>query len=1641
MCSIPGLPTPGSEVTVDINRVNPNPKCGLMELWVHMNVGRKHAYQQMNEHIQLPQRLFCGSEGEAGDLCLVCISAKWHRARIVSIQDEACHVFLIDQGRPHVSGWDALAWDQSDCFLLPPEIESCILANIIALEENWPEKAANFLRSLPGKTMSGVVQHVLMPDRTILLDVPFISKQMCTLGAARKLPVEEFRDVLLKCLHPPKENSPITCNVTQMSLNNGVPLDNTNQYFYPELLCGVFETVIVTEVIDPHKVFCKLLIYSQALKTLSEEMQLYYDKFSDPREEKPKTCGEPCATRGENYKWHRSLLKQNIRNGDALVEVMHVDEGKTEFVPVGCIIPLQKKFLRMPVVTYRFSLYGVVGGGTGWMENHIKYLKSLLLNNTFVVRLEKHRTCDDAYIVTLYNTNGTCMNTCFLEKAELFLATTTERPLDIQIEPPSALNTEDEPGVDFLNLVDVDDRLEKETLASAKNGPVDNQQDSGPSDRDDSEHPQPLLLTSKDCLTSEVKHVHQDDLLCVGSTVNVKVSCIQGPHKFWCQKTENEETLRVLMEGLQDQYASIHPPSIVESPCVARNPDNGMWYRAKIITSGHFVEVDVHFLDYGATQRVPLRDVCHIDPAFLQLDVHAFQCRLDNPNTPSDSPWNNTASLEFQKFVESGKSEIKCTIKDIISDEEGQLVNVVDLEMSAQSACKLLAQKCTQALPVVPVNTYSYFTYNMQVGRKEKVWVTSSESVHHFFCQLNRNYHLFEEVKAEVKKVIGKSQCGDRDPIGINTACLARYTDKEWYRGQVVKMSPNPEVLFVDYGDTLSVNESDILPLSASASVVKSVPVLAIPLGLFGVPVDVPEEVNQWFADHAIGTNLTIFVAATSDGGKLLVELFEGLLNINVMVREKMVNAKQQAMTERIVPASQEVPKEAALQDTNFLREELVFVSKPQEMVEQNKQQRSNGTQQPNTTLATTLKSDPQKTLGDELLNSTIHKEEMLQTSQPNTAVTQNCPPECPERLNSFTYKMPNVSPYCTEVYASCIAGPNYFWCQFANTEDLNAVSTLAQTVGESLQVTTPPEILNPGCPCLALFSDDSQWYRAQVVRRTNNMVSVLFVDFGNESEIEIKYVRSLPMSLIEYAPQAFLCSLDGFDESKGSWDDQVYDDIYTLLVDRPLRVTMLKVQEHSELSLPQHLVKIECGNTNVNEAMQKYWKANIFTESEIERAQEATPPKPIESNVIPINENARTCSYKHPNVTLNKMEEVYASCIVEPNFFWCQFTNTDDLDKVVSLAQEEGRAELDLTFSETFGPSTLCLALFSTDNQWYRALITSKEGNRVHVVFIDYGNEADLAHQNVRPLPQSLQDFAPQAFLCTLNGFNDSKGSWEDNAYDDFYNLLVDKPLRVTVSHVKDHPETELPYHAVEVECEGVSVNAAMQKYWKPTTGGHLTTPTGESSRNGPRQTSTPTVNVNVATYKKPDISKNEPEVVYASCLVDPNFFWCQFGNTQVLEQLSALAQEAGQAKPDENFPESLLPGSPCLAVYPMDHNWYRAQVISRVDDNFHVVFIDYGNNSHVNTKDVRPLAPGLLEFAPQAFLCSLNRFEAAKGSWDKGACKEFFSLLADKPLKVTVFHVEDIAKIALPQYAVEVECEGVNVNEIMEKYCNKKG
>ncbi|CDQ67464.1 unnamed protein product [Oncorhynchus mykiss] len=1394
MCSIPGLPIPGSQVTVLITRVNLNPICSLVELWGNFDQERQHAYQQMRRGVQIPRQRFCESEGNPGDLCLAHLNVTWHRARIISRHGHHYNVFLIDEGRAHVATNNTLAWGQNDCFLLPPEVEFCVLANVSPLshENKWTPTASDFLESLCGKTVNGMVQDVLMPDRTVLLYIPIINKHMYEVGFARKLPSDKFKQLVLSSLNFPKsqvsstETLPPT--VSHKRTDAGREIEKFQQFFYPELLTDFIETVEVTEVINPQRIFCKLSIFSQELKKLSEQINEYYEGRSTFCKARRTASGAPCAVRGSNGKWYRSLLQQDI-GSESAVEVLLVDNGKTDFVHVADIRPLAAKFFRMPVVTYVCSLHGIEDRGIGWTVDEIKYLKYVLLHKTVIAKFEYHNLSEGINCVTLYGDDNININKLFGVKERCLLESERPRPRDIQ----------------------------------------------------NSVHP----LTTPH-FPSATETVLNEHWFQVGITLEVKVSCIESPAKFWCQMAQE-----------------IKAPAPLKSP----------------------------------------------------------------------------------------------------------------------------------PLSSAPPDTENFSLHNIEVGGKEKVWITSAKSVAHFYGQLERNSHVNDKLTKDLQHFCHQPLQSTNCSQSLETVCFAKYTDNQWYRGQIKATHPTLEVHFVDYGDTVTLSQSDILPCPVEAVSLMSVPVQAVPFGLFAVAKD--------------------------SGGKLLVELYDGTTHINEMVREKLKEARP--------------GKEIILVQSPSLSSKLSTTSRCTDQFQ---------------TKCNLPECVPMPTSQDWAARGTVIK-------HISTAM--------------YLPSRPLKPGLVTEVYVSHCNSHSSFFIQLTKDED-DIFSLVEKLNGSQSSCDATPVDLNElqlgdlvnADPCLAFFAEDNQWYRAQIIHKTNDLFTVLFVDYGNESEVDLKAIRSIPPPLLESAPQAFLCSLAGVEHPEGAWDNNTVDEFYQRIVDKPLKVTVQKMNNNLESLPPQYQVKVECEEHVINDLMRSYLHcSNLHVHSKTECAdelfssdmtisnetmnrseykcltQEITPK--LNSTEVPVMDRSPSTTQCSGDTlaSVPKLEtlpkrsikpgwvaDVYVSQCNSPSSFFVQLVEDEkylfSLVESLNSDQSDGVALKNVANPQ---PGDLVNSEFPDDCSWYRAVILETNGeDKINVQYIDFGNEASISTLKVCRLDTQFLEHPRFSIHCSLSGLADTKYKGLEQEISCQFKKVAgaDSARKWECKFIKDTGSTWEVY-SLNMCCS--AGDSTLLDRQSPSSGS-LPSQIERSDRE----------HNTLLQFWKLDIFLGQTLDVYASSIAGPGYFWCQYANSEELAEISKVCQLIGNSEhKDTVLMSTLSPGSLCLALFAEDEQWYRAQIVSKMDV-ISVVFVDYGNESETDLKSLKSVPPQLLEHPPQAFLCSLAEFENSEGSWDDNALDGFYELLADKPLKVTVQNMDNNNKLPIPQYQVKVECEKLIVNDFMK-------
>ncbi|RWS02627.1 tudor domain-containing protein 1-like protein [Dinothrombium tinctorium] len=88
---------------------------------------------------------------------------------------------------------------------------------------------------------------------------------------------------------------------------------------------------------------------------------------------------------------------------------------------------------------------------------------------------------------------------------------------------------------------------------------------------------------------------------------------------------------------------------------------------------------------------------------------------------------------------------------------------------------------------------------------------------------------------------------------------------------------------------------------------------------------------------------------------------------------------------------------------------------------------------------------------------------------------------------------------------------------------------------------------------------------------------------------------------------------------------------------------------------------------------------------------------------------------------------------------------------------------------------------------------------------------------------------------------------------------------------------------------------------------------------------------------------------------------------------------------------------GHYCAAFFEADGFWYRAKVLEKSGENFHVEFVDFGNDGFVNISNLRPLPASLYDFPILAIHCKIRGISPIGMEWSSAALEDF-NLVTDR-------------------------------------------
>ncbi|XP_028296164.1 tudor domain-containing 6 [Gouania willdenowi] len=1633
MSSIHGLPLRGSDAKVLLTRVHIHPLSMLVEFWGKFSLEKTEQFECLAKDIQSPGKPFQFLDGVPGDQCLVQIDNVWYRCRIVSGTGSNYSVFLIDKGITCHSATDKLAWGRKEHFLLPPEVEFCVLANVlpVSLENKWSPVALDFLRSLPGKCVNAHVQEVLVQQRIFVLHVPCLSKQMYEMGFAKKLSPESFQGFLLASLQSKNKAEQAVAALPQAK-EADERLQKQHDFFYPELPEETVETVIVTEVVNPQIIFCQLKVFSRELTKLSEQLRRICEGRVSTCVIDSEMIASPCAARGPDGRWYRSVLQQ-VFPTNKVMEVLNVDYGTKQFVQMKNIRPLGGEFFRMPVVTYLCSLHGVSDKGLGWTTSQTEYLRSLLLSKTVIAKFEYQSASEGVHFVTFYGDDDTNINNMFSLKEKCL-------PQSEKI-------------------------IQNNTI-----------QNSGLSQQESLKHRKTLSHPL------EIKQV-TDTLpipiveLSLNSTYVASVQHVSNPSEFWIQIQTHAQEVDNLMDRIYHLYKDSPSKDAVKNPSVglycAAKLENGDIYRAIVAEVGE-TQVKVFLVDYGNSEVVDRVNIRPLPTAFKMLPRQALKCSLSGVK-PKDRKWSQNASDFFYNVVmdktlnalitakyddgyavqlseprAQGEQDVSAMMCSLDFAEKAEVQRQSKNKITTQSDVMLVTQHPDGRMSSVSVNrevscpnknlthlaknekrVTTYKEHMFPIGSVLDVNVSFIKSPNDFWCQLAHNAGYLKVLMHELQVFYADSVFVPP----IEMTCVVRHPKNgRWYRGLVINKheTPHLDVLLVDYGQTKTVSLYDLrkiqpefLTLNGQAfrcSLMNpAVPTLAA--------IEWNEEATARFksfvetaASNCVILKCTIFAVMYSEQKIMfnVVDLetpFESICTTMVsLIKSAPEKAQGQSLrldsyyysTHNVKTGTEERVTVTCVNDigqfycqleknTEVLKSLQKKVSNLCHQLEKEKLPKIFGT------LCFARYTDGQWYRGH------------IKATKPALVVHFVDYGNTNEVANSDLLPVPKEASDIMSVPVQAVV------CGLSDVGGdipTKAVSWFENTVTEvkfrALIVGKEPD----GKLLVELYQGDVQ---------INAKVKKLFQIKTTKDE-QVVYQRQRRPEITKPYPK----------QANG---DQL----------QPMK-------RNSITASKPHQKKDECKSTDSDPALMS--KNEMGTKSQSFKSAVTkfyTPPPQRQSGdslSLPKYQNddmeAKHLKSKSPisshqkenevkklpkladlppqSIAADMVAEVYVSHCNSPLSFYVQCIR--DEAELFSLVEKLNNPQTtaDANKIENVQPGDLVQAEFADDSSWYRAVVQEvHDKTEALVEFVDFGNTAMTSFSNLRRLDESLLRLPSYCTHCILSGAvslrkeiildpdvvsafkEDISGSSEEKIFRCRFIKNVEAMWEVSLEDCGVDVVCKVPTRLSEVTSEDLEKESVQMSEKVP-------------------------VKPHSLQYHQQEFLEGQQLQVFITAINDDQTFWCQSANSERLSKISSLAEVGNKIDHQCIIKGALLSGSSCIALYSEDQLWYRAEVIDTKEDELNVLFVDYGNTSQVNMADVREISSDMMEIPQQAFLCFLEGFDLSCGSWVSSAYNELSTLLMDKSLELTVTKVtKEEGKIKL---AVQLEFEGVVINETMKSW-----
>nr|CAD7441738.1 unnamed protein product [Timema bartmani] len=365
--------------------------------------------------------------------------------------------------------------------------------------------------------------------------------------------------------------------------------------------------------------------------------------------------------------------------------------------------------------------------------------------------------------------------------------------------------------------------------------------------------------------------------------------------------------------------------------------------------------------------------------------------------------------------------------------------------------------------------------------------------------------------------------------------------------------------------------------------------------------------------------------------------------------------------------------------------------------------------------------------------------------------------------------------------------------------------------------------------------------------------------------------------------------------------------------------------------------------------------------------------------NVVPVMTDFSPAVIKVGDI--KTVEIVYAA---SPENFYVQVTpdNAKLTEMMDRMALEYGEGTK--TPLPCLKPGAICVARYSVDEMWYRAVVMSVGDTTAHVSFPDYGNMEDVPLSDIMEITREFSTLPVQGIQCALLASRPSNLEWSE---DEVNNFVTSTELDEIEAHFVCFTE-----EGFKVVLKNKQTGEVINEKFGATSQTIETAIQGEKStvkQFVPQVSSfcksTPGYADEGERFLEPQVPLSETIDVIITWFISPEEFYCQsLLSSQEMKSMMTDIQVVYCQNPRRK--KNLDLGSPVIAKFRSDNVFYRAEVSEKIGESFIVTFVDFGNKDIFTKHELWDIEKRFMVLPKQAIHSFLKDIKPAQLNWPEG-------------------------------------------------------